>query len=716
MRALLRAAAPWLAILLLWPFAAGAAVTVPGDFPERIEDAVAAGEIDRATANLYWLQAVKAPSHLPERYRSSPPQGGGRAARAAVDGGGPLALRCATPILRAVQSRLDRMTPEVRGQAEALLATPPAPRAAAPRRAGKSVTHVLPNWIETENFSIEWGPELIAANGQAAVDADGNGLPDVVEQWASYFETAYALAQEMGFTHPALEEALVPVYLGNSDPDSTIDDIGGSFLGFTAGVPGELPYIVVQSDLRIDTYLNDEGSAAAGTAWDRVEANVRGTMKITAAHEFFHVLHFLFEPPVWSTQEDDWWHEATATWFEDEVFDGVNQYYSLFDGTTGWAGTVERGLPVPRLLDDPTVDYGTRAYGAAIFAKYLAEHGAGRNSQRELFELIRTGRRPLEALDAYARQLGYASLEELFLGFAAANAGMDYEEGTHLGFLGGTVPVRKPSLDADSGTDSVPGTDPPQPLQVPRYLGATYLRESGLSGSMRVELAGSSDLGPRPWGLALRVQRSSGYAVVVGNLDPAGTPEVEVVSLTPSDQVFAAVSFLDPAGSATGYTTEASAAAPPASALSAPTLATPVSLVGRGAGLGGVRLAWAPVQGAAGYVVRWRLASPSDGAFASRTLFGNPTNPQTGRVEVELRSLRAGETYELRVFAYGTAGAAGQEAVAPGVRAGDSPGTALTPVRVLAQDVSVPGINVPERSAGSKGIGGFDCFLQAVGR
>ncbi|MEW6486830.1 MAG: fibronectin type III domain-containing protein [Thermodesulfobacteriota bacterium] len=718
MRSLLGALLLALAALPAGPAYAAERLWATAAFPAAVQAAVAAGELDRAEADLYWLYAVKAPERLPDGYRA--PAAAARAARSPAGGLALLELRCATPILRAVRSRLDQMPPAVRREAEALLQRPASGPRGALRRAGKSVTHVLPNWIETENFSFEWGPDLTAATGQAAVDADGNGLPDVVEQWASYFETAYALARELGFTHPILDQELVPVYLGNSDPDSAIDDIGGSFLGFTAGEPGELPYIVVQGDLRVDTWLNDEGSAAGGTAWDRVEANVRGTMKIVAAHEFFHVLHFLYEPPVWNSREDDWWLEATATWFEDEVFDGVNQYYSRFDGPTGWAGTVELGLPVPLLLDDPTVDYTIRAYGAVIFAKYLAEHGGGRASQRDLFDLIRAGpeappgRRPLEALDAYARTLGYDGLEELYLGFAAANAGMDYEEGAHFGFPGGTVPVRKRSLDADSAADTLPDTDPARPLPVPAYLGATYLAEGGFSGGLRVGLRGTSEPGSSPWGLALRVRRAGGYAVVLGSLDPGGLPEAEVSSLGPGDEILAAVSFLGPAETPTGYATEVSGAAIPAFSLPAPVLAAPVALPGRGADRGGVRLAWAPVEGAAGYVLRWR-SGPQE-PLASRTLFGHPTDPQTGRVEVELRSLQAGGTYEVRVLAYGPTGAAGAEAVLPGVRAGGAPATGLAPVRVLAQDVSVPGINVPERSAGSKGIGGVECFLRALVR
>ena len=53
----------------------------------------------------------------------------------------------------------------------------------------------------TEHFSIEWGTALTDEDGTTPPrDADRNGIPDVAELWAAYFEESYR--QEV----PPLEE------------------------------------------------------------------------------------------------------------------------------------------------------------------------------------------------------------------------------------------------------------------------------------------------------------------------------------------------------------------------------------------------------------------------------------------------------------------------------------------------------------------------------
>ena len=42
-------------------------------------------------------------------------------------------------------------------------------------------------------------------------------------------------------------------------------------------------------------------------------------LQVTAAHEYFHAVQFGYD-----VAEDGWVMEATATWAEDELYDGVN--------------------------------------------------------------------------------------------------------------------------------------------------------------------------------------------------------------------------------------------------------------------------------------------------------------------------------------------------------------------------------------------------------
>jgi len=81
------------------------------------------------------------------------------------------------------------------------------------------------------------------------------------------------------------------------------------------------------------------------------------SLKVTAAHEFFHAVQFAYD-----AGEGAWFMEGTAVWMEDQVYPTINDYlqYLTYSQITqpevpiDYAGTFER-------------------YGAVIFWKYLSE-------------------------------------------------------------------------------------------------------------------------------------------------------------------------------------------------------------------------------------------------------------------------------------------------------------------------------------------------------
>ncbi|GAB4261868.1 MAG: hypothetical protein Kow0092_11740 [Deferrisomatales bacterium] len=642
------------------PWAAGPA------FEARLTDAVAAGRLTPAEADLYRLYRVRAPERLPAAYRPAP-----AALQAARGGEGafPRGFRCATRTLRAVRARLEAMPPGLRAEAEALLAggRGEAPRAAR-RGAAKAVRHELARYALTENFSVEWGPALTDPDGTTPpADDDGDGVPDVVERWADVLEASWAAIEEMGFAHPVLDGELVQIFLGNSDDDAQIDNLSRGFYGLTNYDAGTdpAPYIVVANDFSALVGSSDEGT-------------LLDAMKVTAAHELFHVFHFLYEPEVWEETQDDWWLEASSTWMEDEVFDDVDDvvnYYQYFKGPGGWASFADEGLPVPF----GNGDYDVRAYGASLFAKYLQEHVGGRGSMREVWELIRgpagdgsDGLRILDALDAYAAARGFADLEALFPGFAAANAVMDYEEGAHYG----SVPVA-------GGLTSDPEPDP-----LPDYLGATYLKAAdGDGGARRVDLDGEP---AGRWGLALLLVREAGYGLAVASVDENGAPGAAVSAFRAGDTLYAVPCYLDPVTGSTAYSTAPSSPAPGD--------ATPPGAVGAlavRAASGGFDASWtAPGEAdVAGYVVRWGA-----GSRAARTLYGPVTS-------VEVRGLAPG-SYTVEVWPYDHWANEGPP---------ESADVATDPApsgEVLSAALLEVGVN----DGGGGGGGGGGCFLEALHR
>ncbi len=149
----------------------------------------------------------------------------------------------------------------------------------------------------------------------------------------------------------------------------------------------------------------------------------QGSMKVTAAHEFFHAVQFGY--PL--DGDWDWWMEASATFMEDEVFDAVNDYSNYLGD---WFRTPE--LPLDQEGDN-------REYGSMIFCKYLSERLGGPAIMQAT---LRRARRPsaLQAIDGALRaasprhRIASGRHADAFSGFAVSNLLRDdpdvgYEEG-----------------------------------------------------------------------------------------------------------------------------------------------------------------------------------------------------------------------------------------------------------------------------------------------
>jgi hypothetical protein len=150
----------------------------------------------------------------------------------------------------------------------------------------------------------------------------------------------------------------------------------------------------------------------------------QGCMKVTASHEFFHAVQFGLRLGGKNWQ---WWMEASATFMEDEVFDGVNDYRNYL---VEWF----RHPYFP--LDTFN---GSHEYGGIIFCKYLAERFGGAKVIRDIWQR-KTATTQLMAIDGLLRsrqkkRLASANTADVFSsGFCISNLlpkepGLGYEEG-----------------------------------------------------------------------------------------------------------------------------------------------------------------------------------------------------------------------------------------------------------------------------------------------
>ncbi|MGB0101801.1 MAG: MXAN_6640 family putative metalloprotease, partial [Nocardioides sp.] len=147
-------------------------------------------------------------------------------------------------------------------------------------------------------------------------------------------------------------------------------------------------------------------------------------LQVTAAHELFHAVQFAYD-----YYEDPWFMEATATWAEDELFDGVDDNVQYL---------AESPLTQPATSMDRST--GLRVYGDWIFFRFLSERftdkvGGMPTVVRDIWRRAdgATGGRDDYSIEAVANELASrrSSIRTIWARFAAANQrpAVSYDEG-----------------------------------------------------------------------------------------------------------------------------------------------------------------------------------------------------------------------------------------------------------------------------------------------
>jgi hypothetical protein len=171
----------------------------------------------------------------------------------------------------------------------------------------------------TEHFIIHYATAGADTPYQASVDINpANGIPDYVDSTALIFEYVWSMEVD-SLQYP------IPPPDGSNGGDSRYDIY---ILNLPAGYYG-VTYPESQVNNRQWTSyieVDNDFSNIAGYRNRPLEA-----MKVTAAHEFFHSIHFgldSYEYDYFNNQARPWWLEATAVWMEEIVYTQVNDYLS----------------------------------------------------------------------------------------------------------------------------------------------------------------------------------------------------------------------------------------------------------------------------------------------------------------------------------------------------------------------------------------------------
>ena len=215
-------------------------------------------------------------------------------------------------------------------------------------------------------------------------DAGGNGRPDYVDRVMILADSAWQVQiEDLGYREPPRDGGEG----GGDEIDIYLTDLGrsnryGLTYPMSAGASGP-SYLEIENDFENAVF----GRAGACEGY----SGSRGldALRVTLAHEFFHVVQFGY----YQGLDGSWWQEATATWMEDVIHPGVNDYLQY---VCVFLGSPERALDG----GDPRVDL--HPYGSSIFAFFLDQR-YGREVMRRAWE--EHGRRRSAGLDNLDRAL-----------------------------------------------------------------------------------------------------------------------------------------------------------------------------------------------------------------------------------------------------------------------------------------------------------------------
>jgi len=405
---------------------------------------------------------------------------------------------CLTGLVMELKENWDLFTPAEKKEMTEILApwkddlldSRPAADPDAPPPPSPCLDYYYDDYVESEHFSVQW------SSGFSASEAD-----EFIESLEYSWDVE---VEELGWEQPEgtpQYQTQVIVYPGNyAGAYTTVE--------WCSGV-GYVPYIVAYT-----------GSFSTGSWW-----------KTMACHEFAHASQFSY-----GYAHEFWWWEASATYIEEYVYPQFNDWadmtyvYSMvpYIGMNASAGN----------SNDQYLFYHT--YAMAIWGFYLDQHVGGHDLVLETWEYSanRTGQYNLwmpTAIDGAGEDF-----DEIYPGFLAVNAFMDYDESNYFYDADITESVSEYPNEGNADSDTKP-----------QSLGQNFIRFRGSSAedgdTLTVEFDG--DDGPT-WFAILAKGSSSVDEVVEFDLDSDGAGVASIV-MDGYQDVFLVVSPMD--DDAVGY-------------------------------------------------------------------------------------------------------------------------------------------------------------------
>jgi hypothetical protein len=344
----------------------------------------------------------------------------------------------------------------------------------------------------TANFCIHW--VVSTADAPDLADSGGTpGVPDYVETMATEFENVFQVENGSGTGQLAWLEPKSDGTLGGdlAKTDVYISDLGpDGIFGYAA------PDSQAISNSLYGYLVMDDDYAGYGYA-DPLDP-----LRVTAAHEYNHVLQFTYD-----AYQDLWMFESTAVWAEEKVYDAIDDYLSYLPT---WAFCAE----VPLTEAPGTGPCRLKIYGSAVWNLWLDERYGAEVVRAAWAGSLATSPASLApaAYDSAIRTHGGSGFVDDFNRFAAAVAewrapGSGLSEGAA---FGGDVERVGTLPDGSSATWSLDHTsfahvDVPVPPGSPPWIRLNVAIPSGTPGA--VALVARTGASPAGGTVTTRIQQ-----------------------------------------------------------------------------------------------------------------------------------------------------------------------------------------------------------------
>jgi len=215
-----------------------------------------------------------------------------------------------------------------------------------PNRNAYSVPEAPESPACSRHFCVHWVEQGLDA--PEPEDRDGDGVPDYVEQVLRVAERVHRVENgKLGWREPRSDGRQGG---RNGKTDVYLSQIGGELFGYAAPDRGQATK-QHRIPRRLHGYLVLDNDYSA---FEFPGTKPLADLQVTFAHEYNHILQFGYD-----AYQDPWFAEATATWMEDQVYNGINDYLRY----------VRRWV---KLYETPLTANSIKEYGTAVWNQWLA--------------------------------------------------------------------------------------------------------------------------------------------------------------------------------------------------------------------------------------------------------------------------------------------------------------------------------------------------------